>query len=333
MTIKLISTDLYEVSEKFPIHTFSMDNKVAENRYLMDNCNGKATITELRTCHYCMSDATIRCYKDCTLFSETDNSNVFWLCAILCGNNKHLQHYKQKDEIWLTGQVNLLAYRDFRMNDFYENNKSLRVVHVMLSAEYMERLVNCYPYLFETVINHLLSKGSFRLFARNMMFCPEVKSILNNMFNYKMAGNAAALYLDAKIQEILSLLMCQSTQRDCSAYTCYSKRDNDKLFHAKAIIEQEYRNPPSLHQLAIIAGTNTCKLKIGFKALFGATVFEYLFNYRMELACRHLLDTEKSIQEIAEVIGYEYHSHFSTAFKRKFGLSPMEYRKVRLRKL
>ncbi|MDR1380544.1 MAG: AraC family transcriptional regulator, partial [Tannerella sp.] len=30
--------------------------------------------------------------------------------------------------------------------------------------------------------------------------------------------------------------------------------------------------------------------------------------------------------EIAESVGYEYHSHFTTAFKRKFGVSPQEYR-------
>jgi AraC-like DNA-binding protein len=134
------------------------------------------------------------------------------------------------------------------------------------------------------------------------------------------------MYLDAKILEILSLFLC-SGQKDCSACTsCYSPKDNDMLFHAKEIIEQEYAKPPSLHDLALMIGTNECKLKNGFKTLFSTTVFGYLFDYRMKLACQYLQDTSKTIQEIAELTGYEYHSHFSTAFKRKFSVSPQVYR-------
>lgn len=54
------------------------------------------------------------------------------------------------------------------------------------------------------------------------------------------------------------------------------------------------------------------------------------FEYRMKMACRYLLDSSKTIQEIGACVGYEYHAHFSTAFKRKFGLTPLEYRCSRL---
>ncbi|EXZ17015.1 bacterial regulatory helix-turn-helix s, AraC family protein [Bacteroides fragilis str. J-143-4] len=50
----------------------------------------------------------------------------------------------------------------------------------------------------------------------------------------------------------------------------------------------------------------------------------------MKMACRYLLDSSKTIQEIGACVGYEYHAHFSTAFKRKFGLTPLEYRCSRL---
>nr|WP_250714436.1 AraC family transcriptional regulator [Bacteroides fragilis] len=68
-------------------------------------------------------------------------------------------------------------------------------------------------------------------------------------------------------------------------------------------------------------GTNECTLKRGFKTVFGTTVFGHIFDYRMEIACRYLLDSSKTIQEIGACVGYEYHAHFSTAFKRKFGLT------------
>jgi AraC-like DNA-binding protein len=83
---------------------------------------------------------------------------------------------------------------------------------------------------------------------------------------------------------------------------------------------------PSLHELAAMVGTNECTLKKAFKQEFGTTVFQYLFDYRMDLAVRYLLDTSLPIAEIGLKLGYDYPSHFCTAFKRKYGMSPVEYR-------
>ncbi|MDR2622200.1 MAG: AraC family transcriptional regulator, partial [Dysgonamonadaceae bacterium] len=122
--------------------------------------------------------------------------------------------------------------------------------------------------------------------------------------------------------------LCRTGQKDCSSCDCSTSKDLDLLLHAKAIIRQEYLNPPSLHHLALMVGTNECKLKNGFKKLFGTTVFGYLFDYRMDLACKYLLDSDKTIQDIALLTGYEHHSHFSMAFKRKFCISPQAYRQM-----
>ncbi len=83
---------------------------------------------------------------------------------------------------------------------------------------------------------------------------------------------------------------------------------------------------PSLHELAAMVGTNECTLKKAFKQEFGTTVFQYLFDYRMELAVHYLLDTSLPIADIGIMLGYDYQSHFCTAFKRKHGVSPMEFR-------
>lgn len=53
--------------------------------------------------------------------------------------------------------------------------------------------------------------------------------------------------------------------------------------------------------------------------------FQYLFDYRMRLAVLYLLDSDMTINDIGIKLGYDYQSHFCTAFKRKYGVSP-EYR-------
>lgn len=54
--------------------------------------------------------------------------------------------------------------------------------------------------------------------------------------------------------------------------------------------------------------------------------YKYLFDYRMRLAVLYLLDSEMAINDIGIKLGYDYQSYFYTAFKRKYGVSPIEYR-------
>ncbi|MEI3465793.1 MAG: AraC family transcriptional regulator [Bacteroides fragilis] len=64
-------------------------------------------------------------------------------------------------------------------------------------------------------------------------------------------------------------------------------------------------------------GTDECTLKRGFKTVFGTTVFGHIFEYRMTMACRYLLDSSKTIQEIGACVGYEYSANFVYCFQTK----------------
>jgi len=64
---------------------------------------------------------------------------------------------------------------------------------------------------------------------------------------------------------------------------------------------------------------NEFKLKDGFKYLFGQTVHEFVFNERMQKALHLLTETKMEIKKISDACGYKSYSHFSAAFKRKFG--------------
>ncbi|MEM1369543.1 MAG: AraC family transcriptional regulator, partial [Cyanobacteria bacterium P01_H01_bin.15] len=83
----------------------------------------------------------------------------------------------------------------------------------------------------------------------------------------------------------------------------------------------------SLIELARLAGINDCKLKLGFRQVFGTTVFGYLHDCRMERS-RQLLDAgEMTVAEAAQSVGYVNRSHFAIAFRKKFGLNPSIYRR------
>uniref|UniRef100_A0ACD5H004 Helix-turn-helix transcriptional regulator n=1 Tax=Desertifilum tharense IPPAS B-1220 TaxID=1781255 RepID=A0ACD5H004_9CYAN len=60
--------------------------------------------------------------------------------------------------------------------------------------------------------------------------------------------------------------------------------------------------------------------------MFGTTVFGYLHHYRMERARSLLLKQQLSVTAIAHQVGYQNLCAFSTAFRKKFGVSPRALR-------
>jgi AraC-like DNA-binding protein len=321
-----MNTNLKEMMFDIPMPSFSESNELEESRMVVDNRDVQASFAEIRTPLFSIMDGSVCSRDDLKVYSHAEENDALWFCAALQGQTTCCYNNPLTcKENWRSGEANLISYSNVDSCSCFKKDEPFRMLAIMLSHKYMEKTAGASPSLFDEIHSLCCHHKSFRYFPENRLFCPAIRNALNDILNYKSAGNFAPLYLDAKILEILSLFLC-SEQKACSVCTGYSPKDNEMLIRAKEIIEQQYLNPPSLRNLALMIGTNECKLKSGFKTLFGTTVFGYLFNYRIKLACQHLLDTDKTILDIAEAVGYEHQSHFATAFKRKFLVSPQEYR-------
>ena len=63
-----------------------------------------------------------------------------------------------------------------------------------------------------------------------------------------------------------------------------------------------------------------------FHKELGLSLWEYLNRYRLHLAERMLMETNATVTEIAEYIGYQDHAYFCRVFKKAFGVSPGKIR-------
>lgn len=72
---------------------------------------------------------------------------------------------------------------------------------------------------------------------------------------------------------------------------------------------------------------NPTTLKAAFKSVYGTSLAAHIKKHRMEQAAKMLRETDMSIAEIAQAVGYESQSKFTTAFKAFFQVLPREYRK------
>lgn len=69
------------------------------------------------------------------------------------------------------------------------------------------------------------------------------------------------------------------------------------------------------------------------KKTIGLTPAEFLVRYRMEEAEKRLLNSEMTISEIAESIGFQNVYYFSTSFKKYTGYAPHKYREIKNRNM
>lgn len=104
----------------------------------------------------------------------------------------------------------------------------------------------------------------------------------------------------------------------------------DEHIFSRALAELDKRmsNPPALIELASKLGTNERKLTEIFRQRVQMTVFDYFSDLRLQTA-RHLLEgSGMKVQSIASHVGYRNAGDFTRAFRRRYELSPREYRQA-----
>ena len=72
---------------------------------------------------------------------------------------------------------------------------------------------------------------------------------------------------------------------------------------------------------------NATTLKAVFKSVYGDSIASHMKAHRMEKAAALLAETGRSIAEVAQEVGYDSQSKFSSAFRERYGILPKDYRK------
>ncbi|SDQ62300.1 MULTISPECIES: helix-turn-helix domain-containing protein [Flagellimonas] len=92
------------------------------------------------------------------------------------------------------------------------------------------------------------------------------------------------------------------------------------------IINNLEKDLPRLNDLARQMGTNEYKLKYGFKQIYGTTIFRFLTRERLRMAKTLIKHSTLTIKQIIQMTGFKSKTHFSRAFKDKYGMSPTDLR-------
>ncbi|MFM8480109.1 MAG: helix-turn-helix transcriptional regulator [Gammaproteobacteria bacterium] len=157
----------------------------------------------------------------------------------------------------------------------------------------------------------------------------EIIECASALMNNAVTGLLRLPYAEAKTLELLTLCIAAFGRLEDAAIQQFSEVDVGRFHKAREILASKFSPPPTIASLARELAINETKLKSGFKALFGHTIFEYGHECRMQHALHLLRDKRIRISKVAEAVGYQHQGTFASAFKAHFGIRPKDVRHPR----
>ena len=191
------------------------------------------------------------------------------------------------------------------------------VVSIQVFHSFFSQVAELIPFLNE--------ENRHKKYYLEKALTPAVILVLKQLLDGDRNNAMQDLYQRGKAYEILSLYFGK-TEDPAGACPFLDDEENvDKIKQAKQLVISKMAEPPTLKEIADEVGLSVSKLKDGFKHIYGDTVFNFLFDYKMEYARKQLVSRQYNVAEISDQIGYSTPSHFIHAFKKKFGTTPKQY--------
>ena len=133
--------------------------------------------------------------------------------------------------------------------------------------------------------------------------------------------------LESKLDFLLGIF--ELFMQECGTQKETVSKTGELARMVKCIVDEEYMsNLISLEYVAEKVHKNPSYISKVFKNEFDCNFSSYVTDRRLEKSKELLADPLVKVYEIAEVLGWADVSNFIKVFKKKFGISPDEYRKV-----
>ncbi len=146
------------------------------------------------------------------------------------------------------------------------------------------------------------------------------KEALNENFGYEM-------FLQSRLIALFLLLLrnLPERQQDEEAELAV---ENSNVRTMLSYIRNHYADKISLDEIAGITSLSKSSCNRLFHSVVGCTPFEYLTEYRLKRSIHLLLESRKSITDIAYMCGFSDASYYCKIFRRKNGISPAKFRSL-----
>jgi len=197
----------------------------------------------------------------------------------------------------------------------YQADKPTIQLRFSVNGNWLDR------YFGENKAAHLFNKNGIQL-LNYQPISPQAMYAAQQLLNCNASAATKRIFMHGCAMSLLAVELnhlCEDTRSKSSAF---NRKDAAMAKSARDILFAEFKNPPSVEQLAKRVGTNQFKLKKLFHHFFNNTPYGLLLEIRMTNAYRLLESRQCQVSVAADSVGYSHASNFSAAFIKYFGVSP-----------
>ncbi|WP_454788043.1 helix-turn-helix transcriptional regulator [Mycolicibacterium lutetiense] len=155
-----------------------------------------------------------------------------------------------------------------------------------------------------------------------------IHQLIEQIYAVADRDDAPARLLTDSVGETLKLVITNMCAMSPPTATRRGPDTLDSATRAKIIefLEDGIDSTITLETLAQQAKMPVGVFITAFRAAFRTTPYQYLLDRRFERAKFLLRNTDHAVAEISAMVGFSRPGHFSTAFRRRVGVSPRAYR-------
>ena len=147
----------------------------------------------------------------------------------------------------------------------------------------------------------------------------EIEKALDEIISLCQAREPDEIMLSGKLLVFISTVIADAYDQ--------RRAKSETILKAKIYIKDHVSETVNLSDIAKFVNLSPNYLHQLFRKTEGITPREYLTEYRLNLACKLLRTTSLPLSEIAERCGFCNQQYMSLLFKKRYGSSPMTYRK------
>ncbi|AZQ65324.1 AraC family transcriptional regulator [Flammeovirga pectinis] len=179
----------------------------------------------------------------------------------------------------------------------------------------------------DTVITKLMDNKMPWFYYSSLL--PEINVLVNDIFNVMHQKDIRRGIFLGKAIEILTMFkrVLETNNQKHIAFNIHPS-DIKEMVTLKDHLLIDYAVQPNLKTLSEDVGMSLSKLHRTFKKVYGMPILQFFNKHRIEEADRLIRNTDRSFVDISDALGYTHLSHMSRTYKKHFGYSPSDVKKV-----
>jgi len=225
-----------------------------------------------------------------------------------------------------TGAYNIFYSPFIKCEYFFSEAVDYKTLSISCPPHLLASLAQAFP-VMDKIVEKTKQQKPFLLFGGGPTVSREMMHVIRDITSCSYTGDLLKAYVEARIVDILLLSLKKEPYNGTQSKLRLRESDIIIIEAVRVDLLQNLDRTYTLDQLATKGGISKSKLARGFKHITGAIVYGYQLRARLEKAKELLLTTDAPISSIGADTGYQAVDGFSKAFKKQYGLSPLDYRK------